>query len=126
MNSLTKKIGDMTAFVSYSQWGGIVFSFLSRGTFALLLYRNQSKKLLSCTVCAFTILSNSCWLPYALSIHSSPLLIRSAADIIIAAWGCTFILYNRIIRDDTHNGLDTRDNEGSPIVEESLQSIRVA
>lgn len=76
-------------------YAAIVFSMLSRTTFMVLLYRNRSTRLLSCVVCCLNVLSNSFWIPYAWSIDSRPLLIRSGTDGILSLWGMIYILYNR-------------------------------
>lgn len=76
-------------------YGGIIFSILSRLVFIVLLYINKSQKILSCTVCGLNVVSNSFWLPYAWSISSQPLLIRSGIDCVLSFWGVVYILYNR-------------------------------
>jgi hypothetical protein len=83
-------------------YGGISFSILSRVVFIILLYINKSQKILSCTVCGLNVVSNSFWLPYAWSISSQPLLIRSGIDCVLSFWGMMYILYNRYTSITNH------------------------
>ena len=81
--------------ISQCIYGGMTFSILSRIVFIVLLYINKSKKILSCTVCGLNVLSNSFWIPYAFSISSKPLMIRSVMDLSLSFFGMSYILYNR-------------------------------
>jgi branched-subunit amino acid ABC-type transport system permease component len=74
---------------------GILFSILSRLTFAVLLYRNQSRKRLSMIVCLCTVISNGFWFPYVEHLHARPLILRSIIEMVISSWGVLFILRNR-------------------------------
>lgn len=82
----------MIAFV----YGGIIFSVLSRVMFAILLYYNQSRKLMSLTVCLCNVISNGFWWPYLYHLGEKPLLIRSTIEIIISSWGVLYITHNRL------------------------------
>lgn len=73
---------------------GASFSILSRLGFGVVIYRNKSRNSISLSICILNIVSNSFWIPYAIQSKSSPLFVRSVADIIISFISMLYIANN--------------------------------
>jgi len=85
---------------------GTSLSILSRLCFGVVLWRNKSRNRISLAICVINIASNAFWMPYALETHTRPVLIRSAADMIISIFCGAFIVRN--IAQDSVQGVDLR------------------
>lgn len=79
---------------------GTSLSIISRLCFGVVLWRNKSRNRISLMICCINVASNAFWMPYALDTNTTPVLIRSAADMVISILCGVFVAHN--IWQDPH------------------------
>lgn len=79
---------------------GTSLSIISRLCFGVVLWCNKSRNRISLSICVINVASNSFWLPYAFETNTRPVLIRSAADMVISLFCGAYIVRN-ILRESS-------------------------
>jgi uncharacterized protein with PQ loop repeat len=60
-----------------------------------LLYTKKSTNIYSLTFCGLSIVSSSIWIPYGLLVHDTPIVVRSAIEILLLSVSGVYIIRNR-------------------------------
>lgn len=76
-------------------YSAMSFSVIARFIFMYLLYTKKSTNIYSLTFCGLSILSSSIWIPYGLLIDDTPIIVRSAVEILLLSVSGIYIIRNR-------------------------------
>ena len=76
-------------------YSAMSFSVIARFIFMYLLYTKKSTNIYSLTFCGLSILSSSIWIPYGLLVHDTPIVVRSAVEILLLSVSGVYIIHNR-------------------------------
>lgn len=93
---------------------GMSFSLTSRVLFVMILYRNKSKNRISFFVCLLNAVANAFWIPYAHTIHSPALMVRSAVDACLSSLGAIYVCHNRWFASPSQRDA-SRVQQGHPL-----------
>ena len=71
------------------------FSIVARFIFMYLLYTKKSTNIYSLTFCVLSVISSSIWIPYGVHVADTPIIVRSAVEILLLSSSGLYILRNR-------------------------------
>ncbi len=71
-------------------------SVLGRFIFMFLLYKNKSTNSLSLTFCMLNIVSAAMWSYYSVLLNDTPMIVRSAAEIVLLCLSAIYIIRNKL------------------------------
>lgn len=83
------------------------FSIIARFIFMYLLYSKKSTNIYSLTFCCLSIISSSIWIPYGVRVRDTPIIVRSAVEIILLSTSGLYIIRNRYISHVIENKPDS-------------------
>ena len=76
-------------------YSAMSFSIVARFIFMYLLYTKKSTNIYSLTFCGLSILSSSIWIPYGILVDDTPIIVRSAVEILLLSISGVYIIRNR-------------------------------
>jgi len=76
-------------------YSAMSFSVIARFIFMYLLYTKKSTNIYSLTFCGLSILSSCIWIPYGLLVDDTPIIVRSAVEILLLSISGVYIIRNR-------------------------------
>jgi lipid-A-disaccharide synthase-like uncharacterized protein len=76
-------------------YSAVSFSIVARFIFMYLLYTKKSTNIYSLMFCGLSILSSSIWIPYGLLVDDTPIIVRSAVEILLLSVSGLYIIQNR-------------------------------
>ncbi len=71
-------------------------SVVARFLFMFLLYKNKSTNSLSLAFCLLNIISAAMWSYYSVSLRDMPMIVRSAAEIVLLFISAIYIIHNKL------------------------------
>lgn len=74
-------------------------SLIGRLLFMFLLYKNKSRNSISLCFCVLSICSSSMWIYYSVKLNDTPMIVRSATEIILLTFSASYIVRNKMIEN---------------------------